>query len=111
MNLIKAMNNATSQIYGNEYQISSRHSIILRTLIAFSLIIAFNLASMLGGMYLAESIRGDAEAINKAGRMRMQSVRLALIMNTEPDEEISALEQNSQSTIANYISEFESTIH
>lgn len=64
------------------FRMSLRSSIILRTLIAFTLIIVFDLSSMLAGIYLSDSIRGDAEAINKAGSLRMQSWRLALLVNT-----------------------------
>ncbi|TDQ37835.1 type IV pili methyl-accepting chemotaxis transducer N-terminal domain-containing protein [Thiopseudomonas denitrificans] len=89
----------------HEFQISFRHSVILKTLIAFSLVIFFNLLSMLAGMYLAESIRGDAEAINKAGSLRMQSYRLALAINVGPDS------QQDANTIQDYIEEFGQTIH
>ncbi len=34
---------------------------------------------MLGGMHLSDSIRGDAAALNKAGSLRMQAYRLALL--------------------------------
>lgn len=54
-------------------------SLAVRTLLAFTLIIAVMLVSMLGGMYFSESIRGDAEALNKAGSLRMQAYRLALL--------------------------------
>ncbi len=92
----------------HEFQISFRRSVILKTLIAFSLVISFNLLSMLAGMYLSESIRGDAEAINKAGSLRMQSYRLALAISGSPQgvkgvpgpEEIQAR-----------IDEFHQTIH
>jgi two-component system nitrate/nitrite sensor histidine kinase NarX len=64
------------------FRMSLRSSIILRTLIAFAFIIVFDLSSMLAGIYLSASIRGDAEAINKAGSLRMQSWRLALLVHT-----------------------------
>lgn len=68
----------------NTFKASFKHSVILRALIGFSLIIAFNFLSMLGSMYLSESIRGDAEAINRAGSLRMQSYRLgAHLRNAE----------------------------
>jgi len=57
------------------------------------------LASMLGGMYLADSIQGDAEALNKAGSLRMQSYRLALL----------ALEDES-SLLLQHVEEFEHTL-
>lgn len=90
-----------------EFQISFRHSIILRTLIAFSLIITFNLLSMLAGMYLSDSIRGDAEAINRAGSMRMQSFRLALILS-HPD---SISREAGTDPVQQYIQHFNETIH
>lgn len=65
------------------FRISLRHSIILRTLIAFGLVICFDLMSLLLGIYLSDSIRGDAEAINKAGSLRMQAWHLALLVNTQ----------------------------
>lgn len=99
------MSTQPEQELPHEFQISFRHSIILKTLIAFSLVILFNLLSMLAGMYLAESIRGDAEAINKSGSLRMQSYRLALAVNAGPD-----LHQDAE-TVRNYIEEFAQTIN
>ncbi|WP_256578192.1 histidine kinase [Pseudomonas sp. PIC25] len=58
---------------------ASRHSIVLHTTLAFVIIIGVTLASMLGGLYMADAIEGDAAAINKAGSLRMQSYRLALL--------------------------------
>lgn len=89
----------------HEFQISFRRSVILQTLIAFSLVIFFNLLSMLAGMYLSESIRGDAEAINKAGSLRMQSYRLALAINVGPDSQLGLR------AIQDYIEEFDRTVH
>lgn len=99
------MNTQPVQDPPNEFQISFRRSVILKTLIAFSLVIFFNLLSMLAGMYLAESIRGDAEAINKAGSLRMQSYRLALAINAGADN-LPGLE-----SVTDYIEEFDRTIH
>jgi two-component system nitrate/nitrite sensor histidine kinase NarX len=76
-----------------------RHSIIQHTTLAFILVIGVTLASMLGGMYLADSIQGDAEALNKAGSLRMQSYRLALL----------ALEDEGK-VLPTYIKEFEDTL-
>lgn len=85
----------------NTFKASFKHSVILRTLIGFALVIAFNLLSMLGSMYLSESIRGDAEAINRAGSLRMQSYRLAVhlgsgeqppaLLNLSPPDQLAAL--------------------
>lgn len=76
-----------------------RHSLAVRTLLAFALIIGVMLVSMLAGMYLSDSIRGDAEALNKAGSLRMQAYRLALLNSEAATEELPA-----------YISEFENTL-
>lgn len=76
-----------------------RHSIIQHTTLAFILVIGVTLASMLGGMYLADSIQGDAEALNKAGSLRMQSYRLALL----------ALEDESR-LLPEHMEEFERTL-
>src|SRR5690606_7385149 len=57
------------------------------------------LCSMLGGMYMADSIQGDAEALNKAGGLRMQSYRLALL----------ALE-NEEQLLQEHIAKFEQTL-
>lgn len=74
-------------------------SLAVRTLLAFTLIVGVMLASMLGGMYLSESIRGDAEALNKAGSLRMQAYRLALLAGEPVTEELAA-----------YIAEFENSL-
>lgn len=74
-------------------------SLAVRTLLAFTLIIGVMLVSMLGGMYLSDSIRGDAAALNKAGSLRMQAYRLALITSEAVHEELPA-----------YIAEFEKTL-
>lgn len=92
----------------HEFQISFRRSIILKTLIAFSLVISFNLLSMLAGMYLSESIRGDAEAINKAGSLRMQSYRLALAISGSPQGSQGV---PSHAEVQARINEFHQTIH
>lgn len=87
------------------FQFSIRHSVILKTLIAFFLIIVLNLLSMLAGMYLSESINGDAEAINKAGSLRMQSFRLALAINNAMSS------GQGLDAIQGHIEEFDQTIH
>ncbi|HAB65461.1 MAG TPA: nitrate/nitrite two-component system sensor histidine kinase, partial [Pseudomonas sp.] len=58
-------------------QLSTRHSIVFNTLVAFVVIIGFSLNSMLASLYLADALEGDAEAINQAGSLRMQAYRLA----------------------------------
>ncbi len=62
-------------------QLSTRHSIVFNTLVAFVIIIGFSLAGMLATLYLADALAGDAEAINQAGSLRMQAYRLA---STDP---------------------------
>ncbi len=74
-------------------------SLAVRTLLAFTLIIGVMLASMLGGMHLSDSIRGDAAALNKAGSLRMQAYRLALLANEAAVKDLPI-----------YIAEFESTL-
>lgn len=61
-----------------------RHSIVFSTLVAFVIIIGVTLISMLGGLYMADSLEGDAGAINQAGSLRMQAYRLALIADQDP---------------------------
>ena len=75
------------------------HSLAVRTLLAFILIIGVMLASMLGGMHLSDSIRGDAAALNKAGSLRMQAYRLALLANEAAVQDLPA-----------FIAEFENTL-
>lgn len=74
-------------------------SLAVRTLVAFTLIIGVMLVSMLGGMHLSDSIRGDAEALNKAGSLRMQAYRLALLTSEAAIEDLPG-----------YIAEFEGTL-
>lgn len=75
------------------------HSIAVRTLLAFTLIITVILVSMLGGMYQADSIGGDAEALNKSGSLRMQIYRLALLATDTQRQDIPL-----------YIAEFEEVL-
>lgn len=75
------------------------HSLAVRTLLAFTLIVAVMLLSMLAGMGLSDSIRGDAEALNKAGSLRMQAYRLALLTSEAGGQDLSE-----------YITEFEDTL-
>lgn len=74
-------------------------SLAVRTLLAFTLIIGVILISMLGGMYLSESVRSDAEALNKAGSLRMQAYRLALLTG-DPERQ----------SLPTYVSEFETAL-
>lgn len=74
-------------------------SLAVRTLLAFTLVIGVIFVSMLGGMYLSDSIRGDAAALNKAGSLRMQAYRLALLTGEADIKELPV-----------YIAEFEATL-
>lgn len=74
-------------------------SLAVRTLLAFTLIIGVILVSMLGGMYLSESVRSDAEALNKAGSLRMQAYRLALLTG-DPERQ----------SLPTYVSVFETAL-
>ncbi|MFO7704471.1 MAG: histidine kinase [Halopseudomonas sp.] len=69
-----------------------RHSIVFSTLVAFVIIIGVSLVSMLGGLYMADSLQGDAGAINKAGSLRMQAYRLALLA----DQDSATLDRHAQ---------------
>jgi two-component system nitrate/nitrite sensor histidine kinase NarX len=79
-----------------------RHSIVFNTLLAFVLIISASLFSMLTGLYLADALEGDAEAINQAGSLRMQSYRLVVLAqehdSTQLVEHISLLERTLESS-------------
>ncbi|WP_022963853.1 histidine kinase [Halopseudomonas pelagia] len=61
-----------------------RHSIVFSTMVAFVIIICVTLVSMIGGLHMADSLEGDAGAINQAGSLRMQAYRLALIADQDP---------------------------
>ncbi len=74
-------------------------SLAIRILLAFALIISVMMVSMLGGMHLSDSIRGDAEALNKAGSLRMQAYRLALLTSEVETEDL-----------PDYIAKFEETL-
>ncbi len=52
-------------------------SIILRSGLTMSGIVLLALLSMISSMFIAESSKGDAAAINRAGSLRMQSYRIA----------------------------------
>ncbi|MCB1822871.1 MAG: type IV pili methyl-accepting chemotaxis transducer N-terminal domain-containing protein, partial [Candidatus Competibacteraceae bacterium] len=53
------------------------HSIILRSGLTLGGIVLLALLSMATSMFIAESSKGDAAAINLAGSLRMQSYRIA----------------------------------
>lgn len=82
-------------------QLATRHSIVFNTLVAFVVIIGFALVSMLGSLYLADALEGDAEAMNQAGSLRMQAYRLAFTAEHGPQdllaERIETLERTLRS--------------
>lgn len=95
-----------------------RHSIVFNTLVAFVVIISITLLSMLGNLYMAEALEGDAEAINQAGSLRMLTYRLATSAEYEPrevtEQQIAKLEATLQSRsleIATNRDEHIQTIH
>lgn len=61
--------------------LNPKHSVVFETLLAFVVIIGVSLLSLLGNLYLADALHGDAAAINQAGSLRMQSYRLALTLD------------------------------
>lgn len=76
-------------------------SLAVRILLAFVVIIAVMLGSMLGGMYLSDSIRGDAEALNKAGSLRMQAYRLALLASEAANQDLPVYRAEFEATLSN----------
>lgn len=63
-------------------------SVILQILLAMLLIAAMALASMSLSVYVTVDTQDDAEAINLAGSLRMQSYRIANILSRAADGEI-----------------------
>ncbi len=80
-------------------QLATRHSIVFNTLVAFVVIIGFALVSMLGSLYLADALEGDAEAINQAGSLRMQAYRLSFTAEHGPQELLDERIQTLESTL------------
>lgn len=80
-------------------QPAPRHSIVFNTLVAFVVIISVTLLTMLGGLYMADALEGDAEAINQAGSLRMLTYRLAATAAYEPE------------AIPRQITKLETTLH
>jgi two-component system, NarL family, nitrate/nitrite sensor histidine kinase NarX len=90
-------NHAANQ--GELDQPAPRHSIVFNTLVAFVVIISVTLLTMLGGLYMADALEGDAEAINQAGSLRMLTYRLAATAAYEPE------------AIPQQIAKLETTLH
>ena len=59
---------------------SLRHSLLIRTAGAMTIVLLVVLAGMGGAAFLAETTRGYASAINHAGSLRMQSYRLSTMI-------------------------------
>lgn len=77
--------------------LTPRHSVVFNTLLAFVVIISVSLLSMLGSLYMADALQGDAAALNQAGSLRMQSYRLAMTARSgdmqQLDRHIAKLEE------------------
>ena len=54
-----------------------RHSLLLRLGLVMALIVALGFTGMLGSIFIAETLKGEAAAVNQAGTLRMQSYRIA----------------------------------
>ena len=97
----------------NATNTSLRHSLLIRTAGALTIVMLVVLAGMGGAAFLAETTRGYAAAINHAGSLRMQSYRLstlAFAARTQPtnnsyrreiDSAIDTFEQSLNSTVLN----------
>jgi nitrate/nitrite-specific signal transduction histidine kinase len=57
--------------------VENNESIIFRSGLTMSGIVLLALLSMISSIFIAESSKGDAAAINLAGSLRMQSYRIA----------------------------------
>ncbi len=64
----------------------SNESIILRSGLIMGGIVLLALSSMISSVFIAESSKGDAAAINLAGSLRMQSYRIATRLQDAPDD-------------------------
>ncbi|MDS4031078.1 MAG: type IV pili methyl-accepting chemotaxis transducer N-terminal domain-containing protein [Candidatus Contendobacter sp.] len=78
------------------------HSIIFRSGLTMGGIVLLALLSMVSSVFIAESSKGDAAAINLAGSLRMQSYRIATRLQNPTGVEASHAE-----AVAQEISEFE----
>lgn len=91
-----------------ELNTSLRHSLLIRTAGAMTLITLVVLAGMGGAMLIAETARGNASTINVAGSLRMQSYRLSAMA-------FSAQSRNDQPAdwgeINQALDTFEQTLH
>lgn len=80
-----------------ERTVSHNDSIIFRSGLTMGGIVLLALLSMINAIFVAESSKGDAAAINLAGSLRMQSYRIATRLSQAPDpaaaQAIPAVEQ------------------
>lgn len=86
-----------------ELNTSLRHSLLIRTAGAMTLIALVVLAGMGGAMLIAETARGNAAAINVAGSLRMQSYRLSAMAFAAQSSDLSGIKQA--------LDTFEQTLH
>jgi len=70
------------------------HSVIVQILMAMLLIATMALASMFMAVYVTLDTQGDAEAINLAGSLRMQSYRIANILSRAGEGAVPAPRQD-----------------
>ncbi|WP_240638205.1 type IV pili methyl-accepting chemotaxis transducer N-terminal domain-containing protein [Pseudomonas jilinensis] len=79
--------------------LTPRHSVVFHTLLAFVVIIGVSVLSLLGNLYMADALEGDAAAINQAGSLRMQAYRLALTATQGDDERLTERLQRLDDTL------------
>jgi two-component system nitrate/nitrite sensor histidine kinase NarX len=82
--------------------VESNESIIFRSGLTMSGIVLLALLSMISSVFIAESSKGDAAAINLAGSLRMQSYRIATRLQ-QPDR----VDAYPAQAVEREISEFE----
>lgn len=80
----------------------NHHSIIFRSGLTMGGIVLLALLSMISSVFIAESTKGDAAAINLAGSLRMQSYRIATRLQNPV-----GVEAHHTGAVAQEISEFE----
>ncbi len=92
--------------HDQEVKLFWRHAItrnyrLGRRLVASSLVaLCFGLSMVFGTLWLSWTLEGAAAAINDAGSLRMQAVRMALVMDQQQRDRIPELIQEVDSTFA-----------
>ena len=66
----------------------NKQSLLLRIGAAMALIVVLAMVSMLGSMFIAETSKGYAAAINQAGTLRMQSYRISTSLVQADEDEL-----------------------